>query len=344
MRVLRIFFSAVVTIGVLALVVGLVARELLLYTALGQLRSAARELRFLEADAAFADTCLEYAGLPPDEESLTRLQLRFVSDKDYVLEAVCQGGESVRKVFRQETLPLLVTKVLGQSGITNQQEDQSVVLESFGRWGMVYENEGSIFRTLQVDGELEIPIGQGPATTCEGYGFQCCNEAYQVGEGLQIQTAWDCPLSCYSECAERPVVLAFNSNPATARESRVVTVQSGEELEFFYTVNDIQGDVFARVAFAADEAEQLSWEERLFRLIGQWSRKGKTSDSLEKVVVNFGDGNSTESPDLQGTVFHTSTCSGRSLCIYNATVQAVTREGLTSVLEGVSKIQVQVRP
>ena len=67
------------------------------------------------------------------------------------------------------------------------------------------------------------------------------------------------------------------------------------------------------------------------------------SDSLEKIVINFGDGSALDLSDLQGSVTHAYTCT-RQLCVYNATVQAVTVEGLTSALNETSKVQVQVRP
>jgi len=342
MRILRIFFSALIAISVVGVIAFFIGRELLLYTAVGQVRSAARELRSLGSDSGFTTTCLEYAGLPPNGISLTKIQLRFVSDKEYVLEVVCQGTDSISKVFRQDSLPMLVTKVPGQSGIIGGQVDHGVVLTIFGRSGVIYEDEDFILTSLQFGENPDLIIDQGPKTTCEGYGFQCCNEAYQAGVGNQIAEALDCPLSCYSQCDDRPVVLSFNSFPVEMSESRVVTINSGEEIEFFYVVNDIQGDAFARATIAADEADDLSWEEKLFRIISQLSQSREDKDSLEVVVLNFGDGKSQELTDLQDTVLHTYTCS-RSLCVYNATVQAVTKEGLTSAPEGIGQIQIQVK-
>lgn len=341
MRILSLFFRAIITISILGFLIGLGLREILLATAVGQVRSATKELKSLGVGSEFTKTCLEYAGLPADGQSLTRLQLRFTSDKDFVVEMVCDQGSLIRETIKTSSLPPLVTKVAGQSGIISGQSGQAVALTIFGRTGVIYEEDSFIKSSLQE--KTVVAVGNGPATTCEGYGYQCCSQNYQQGQGDQVTQAWDCPLSCYSQCAEKPVVLSFNSDPAVEGDAKVVTVSSGDQLEFFYTLNDINGDAFSRAAYAADEAAQLTWEERLFRIVDQWSNSDQYQDVLEKIVINFGDGDSLELIDLQGTTSHTYTCT-RSLCVFNATIQAVTTNGLTSDLDNVSKIQVQVRP
>ena len=342
MRILKLFFRAVLVVGIVGSLVGLMVREILLYTAVNQVRSAARELRSLESGADFSKTCLEYAGLPADGQSLTQVQLRFTSDKDYVIETTCQGSEAIRETFREGTLPPLVTKVPGYSGLASGGVAHGVLLGILGRTAVVYESDNFIRSALSYSQDVQL-VTDGPTTTCEGYGYQCCNQEYQLGQGEQTTEAWDCPLSCHSQCAERPVVLSFNSDPAVAGEARVVSVTAGEVIEFFYTLNDIQGDAFARAAYAADEAVELKWDERLLRIISQWSGSSEPQDVMERIVINFGDGNSQQVSDLQGSVSHSYSCS-RSLCVYNATVQGVTAAGLTSALDDVSKLQVQVKP
>ena len=293
MRILRLFFSFTVAILAIGSVSLLIGRELLLYLGINQVRGAARELRSLEVGSEFAQTCLEYGGSLPENEALTKLQLRFTSDKEYVLEAVCHGGEAVRKVFRQDSLPPLVLKVAGQSGIVSGQENHGVMLSILGRTGAVFEEDEFIRSSLSVKNKAELDFSQGPTTTCSGYGYACCNENYQVGQGDQQQAALDCPRSCYSQCADRPVVLGFNSDPRADLETNVVTVDAGDEVEFFYTVSDIRGDAFAQFD-ELDNQVSLSWDQRLLNSLAQWFPQGKTTDSLEKIVINFGDGSALE--------------------------------------------------
>jgi predicted secreted protein len=136
------------------------------------------------------------------------------------------------------------------------------------------------------------------------------------------------------------VVLAFQSDPPLTAETRIVSLQSGQTAQFFYTVSDIS-DVGADTQLSVDTTPSLS---ATFALVLETIFGPRAqSDELRGITLSFGDGQSMEVSDLQGTIEHTYTCT-RALCVYNATLQAVTQAGITSTLTLNSRIQVQVSP
>ncbi|MFH2118131.1 MAG: hypothetical protein ABII10_00115 [Candidatus Paceibacterota bacterium] len=317
-------------------------REVQLYKAVSQVRSVARNLSSAQTTGEFGRTCLEYGGSPANNQSLTRAQIRFVSDKDYILEIVCQTNESLREVIKEGSLPLLVTKGVNQSGLISNQQQHGLTLSILGRTGVVYEGDSFIQSSTRYRADDELILDRGPTTVCAGYGFICCNETYQLGQNQQNTQAWDCPKSCYESCIDKPVILNFYSEPYFATRTRIVRTQSGESIEFFYTVNDIQGDLLTRQLADQEEWSDLNWPARLLRLVENFLNQKPTADSLAKVVITFGDGEAAELSDLQGSVVHTYTCNQR-LCVYNAVVQAVTQNEITSSLDQNSNIQIQVQ-
>lgn len=341
MRVLRIFFTSMVLLLIGGLVAFFVGREVLLYAALDQLRSAARELRTLQAPATFIDSCLEYGGrAASDTQALTRSQLRFVSSTQFVTEIVCNTAESLRQEARNETLPPFAEKTPNQSGIIHGQEGYGLTVSVLGRTGTVYE-EGVFVKTSLRQAE-NVTLTGGPVTTCEGFGLRCCNETYQVGQGEQNTRATDCPRSCFAQCAEKPAVLIFSSDPPPNPQNRVVTLRSGESMDFYYTVNDVRGDTFGDAQAAAGRTA-LSFIEKIFFTLASLFQKRVPADEISHITLRFGDGEAADLSDLQGTVNHAYTCT-RSVCVYNATIQVVTKAGTASTLGGAETIQVQVTP
>jgi len=268
--------------------------------------------------------------------------LRFTSQRDYVLEIVCQTNQSLRSPIRTATLPRLVEKGVGQSGLIQGENLSGLTLSVLGRTGAVYEEDIFIRTVLKYNGEPELVVDQGPPTLCEGYGFRCCSETAQSGVEPRQPVALDCPRSCYTSCVEKPVVLNFESDPSPVVGTRTVIVQAGQPVEFFYTFNDVRGDAFADSLTAAERAN-LSLTERFGWLVRALFWRNGGGDKLEKVIVNFGDGQVTELSDLHGAVSHTYTCT-RTECIYQVTVQAVTAAGTVSSLTESSKLELRVVP
>lgn len=340
MRVLKLFFTATVMLTIFTVIVGLVAREILLMMGVSQVRAAARQLSSLQIESNFAQQCQDFGSLPQGTISLTRVQLRFTSPTTYVLEVVCQTSESLRTSVGAESLPPLVEKGVGQSGIVRGEDLHGVTLSVLGRTGVVYEEDSFVRTALTYTPAINIITDNGPATVCEGYGFQCCNNTTQLGQGTQQTQALDCPLSCYATCVNRPVVLNFESDPTHTAGTRVVTIQAGEPVQFFYTLNDIRGDVFAS-SVTAEEKQRLSFVERTMRSLQNLFKNTMAPDSLKKILISFGDGESIEVSDLQGAVSHTYTCL-QAVCVYNAAIQAITQAGTASVLTAESKLELHV--
>ena len=343
MRVLKLFFTSVILLVVLGLVGGLISREILLSVALNQLKS---DLKFLTQSASasgdFFKDCLEYSGSFAEEGALVTSQIRFISDSEYVLENVCRASESIRKVIKNKTLPPLVRRAVGGSGLAQGVDSHGLELTIFGRSGVVYEYENVLFSTTSKLDDQNIVLNDGPATVCSGYGYVCCNESFQSGKDFYQPKALDCPRSCYASCSEKPVVLTFNSEPAVD-DGRIVALNSGDFIEFIYTISDIKGDVFAQDSLFGKESATLSWSDKLLKMLDKYANPNtEQKDEIDNVVIVYGDGTSEKLLDLHGRTQHTYTCD-RSVCVYNVTIQATTKQGVTSSLDGVSMIQVQVR-
>lgn len=341
MRILRIFFTAIVLLLVIGLIGGFIAREILLMMALQQLRGDLKRLPSLPLSQKISQECLEYAGGASQGGSTIRYQLRFISDRQYVLEGVCEISESLRTVFETKSLPILVRREIGQSGIIQGQNLHGLEVSIFGRLGTVYEEENFFWTSYHSEEEKGVITQEGPVTVCGGYGYECCDKTYQTGLGEQKSEALDCPRSCFPGCTQKPVVLTFNADPFD-QETRTASLQSGDIVEFLYTVTDVRGDVFAQENIT-NEQVSLRWDDTFLQILEKYATKKEPLDSIEKVVITFGDGQFQDLTNLQGSVTHTYTCTRVEGCEYTATVQGVTKKGITSDLEGLAKIRVQVK-
>lgn len=338
MRVLKIFFTTLIILLFLSVLAGLVAREVLLMMGVSQLRADAKQLRSLQINPEFIQSCLEYGGKPSDGGSITQTQLRFISDTQYLLEVTCSGSASLRYTVREAQLPPLVSKQKSQSGLIDGLENQGVILSVLGRTGVVYEEELLVKSSLKVTANSEENFTAGPATSCGGYGFTCCDEAYQIGQGDQQPAALDCPRSCFMACVGKPTIINFSFAPTNeAFDPTLNLVSADDELEFFYTVSDLGSDDYAYASAVTN------WWQQAGQLMQNLFGTKQQQDTVTKVVIDFGDGQTIELSDLQGSALHTYTCN-RTLCVYTATIQVVTSEGLTSSLTGNSQLQIEVRP
>lgn len=340
MRVLRIFFTAIVIFLVIGLIGGFIAREVLLMMALQQLRGDLKRLPSFPLSQKISQECLEYSGGSSQGGSVIRYQLRFISDRQYVLEGVCEISESLRTVFETKSLPILVRREVSQSGIIEGQNLHGLEVSIFGRLGTVYEEDNFFWTSYRSEEEKGVITSEGPATVCGGYGYECCDKTYQTGLGEQRTEALDCPRSCFPGCTQKPVVLTFNADPFDPG-TRTVFLRSGDPVEFLYTITDVKGDVFSQENLTSEQVS-LRWDDTFLQILEKYATKKDPVDSIEKVVVTFGDGAFQDLESLQGSVSHTYTCTGKAFCEYTATVQGVTQKGITSDLEGLAKIRVLV--
>jgi hypothetical protein len=344
MRILKIFFTSILILLVLGFFGSFAAKQILLSAALRQVKADVKFLSKFSTASDLIRDCLEYGTSFSDEGPLVRTQIRFTSGGNYVLESVCEAEESLRSVIKKKSLPPLVRISKGQSGIIQGQDAQGIELSIFNKFGAIYVDDGITFTTTKNTDDLNIVFNDGPPTVCGGYGYSCCGDGFQTGQDFQQVNALDCPKSCYSSCTEKPVVLSFNSEPAASSDSRIVFLNSADFIEFVYTISDVKGDVFAQENLFSEEQESLGWDDKLLEVLEKYSKKDNQIDMVEKVIINFGDGNSEELVDLRGRTEHTYFCNNRTTCIYNVTLQAITRSGIMSAQGSLSKMQIQVRP
>lgn len=340
MRVLRIIFTACIGLLVVGISAFFIVREVVLSMAVSQIRSQVRFLKSAQVDPAFTQSCLEYGGSPRSNAPLIRAQLRFTTSSEYVVEVICVGAPTMRHVLREGALPSFAQKMIGQSGVIEGGTDQGVTIEVFGRFGWVFERDSIVQGTTQQQPGDTASFTNGPTTVCAGYGYTCCGEISQVGQGEHQVAALDCPRTCFASCAERPVVLSFQSQEPPLSEGRILSLRSGQTVRFVYTLSDVSYEE-GRLLAQLDSTGSVS--AFFLPLIQTLTKPQRPSDALRNTSIIFGDGSTTEVSGLQGAVDHTYTCT-RPLCVYNATLQAVTQNGITSSLTDGSRIQVQVSP
>ena len=173
-------------------------------------------------------------------------------------------------------------------------------LSSFIRTKALVAKDGIII----LDGENGF-IGAGPTTSCNGYGYECCLDTSQIGVGSKITGLVDCEKNCYSSCANRPIILSFNSNPLLDPRKRSLSISSGETVEFTYVAD-------------AGKATTVAG------------------------VLDFGDGKKLPVTGLVGQSSHTYSCT-RSSCEYVAKLTLEDNWGISSADTSTSKIKVIVR-
>lgn len=105
-----------------------------------------------------------------DVPTIGALQLRFIDNRNYVIEVICNQFQSDPIVIKNYTLPLFVTKSPGSAG--NGREMIEVRFKSrhlVGKKFWVLKNQ-----ELKTYTAGSVDLGITPISTCAGYGFQCC--------------------------------------------------------------------------------------------------------------------------------------------------------------------------
>lgn len=287
---MRIIRFLLLSLGVLLIVSGLsflLTREILLQWGVSQVQSSLSQLRQVSKNAGkYIQDCQKKGVIDPNKPAISSLHIRFTSDSDYVLEAVCAQFSLEPLVISQAKLPPFVNKVPGQSGIIWGEDLSGIRLAIWGR-----------SRTVAVENlSVEEPsngqeLGEGPVTTCSGYGMQCCPLDSSLGEGDQIVTATDCPKSCYSRCQTRPQVLSFASQPFFDVETRQLKIAPGDSVDLISVV--------------------------------EWAGEPGV------ITLDFGDGEQIQTTESRDAHSHTYRCF-QAVCTYTARVSVKNGAGLES--------------
>ena len=252
-------------------------------------------------------------------EGQPTVQLRFTSDTEYLVEILCPGYQFDPVLVMQGELDRYVSKVPGSSGILVGEDRTGVELAVFknvhkqlsdwaGRDVPFIEKskkiiiENGAFIVAQPEDEL----GSGPITSCEGFGYQCCQLESQIGIGNTIEGLQGCEKTCFSSCASRPFVLSFTSNPFFDVKTRIVEISDGESIDFSYVVDPGESDAI-------------------------------------QVFVDYGDGSSDQSLEKNGMFSHIYNCPADE-CEYSARMTVTDSAGVESAWTPVSLITVKVLP
>lgn len=315
-KMLTTFFLIVVVVGAGGF---LAAREILLHLGTSSLTSSLKELGTMANSDFFGGECAGRGGQDniSEYDDAVRYQLRFLSSTDYVLEAVCSQFSLTPITINRRALPMFVSKNVGSSGFVwsdlSSDSVELIVFDDLAEKISKYVNHDADFllkkkavvvasKDIQVQDSAPPDIS-GPATSCQGYGYQCCEQSSQIGVGGKMTGATDCSDSCFASCASRPRVLAFNSNPFFDSKTRAITLDSTTTVDFMY--------------IAESEEKQ--------GLIG---------------VVDFGDGQQVNVSGAQGSVSHIYSCQ-KVNCSYIASIKLLDKWGVESLPTPISKIKVQ---
>lgn len=317
MRILSYLFSLFFIFLLGVVVVFYVGREALLWWTVYTFKNSIKSVQ-IAAQGTYDAQCNQRLGTGGLSATL---QIRFLSSREYVLEAACDQFANAPILIETGELGMFMSKRPGSSGIIVGAESSFVELVAFEKEAQVIkkilpiplffiersrvvgiENMRIVSRALAPGEHLQ----QGPVTSCEGYGYQCCSLASEKGVGEQITGLSDCKESCFSSCVNRPVVLSFNTNPVLDMRTRQVMISSGGGVEFSY-VSD-----------------------------------GDATDSIQ-AILDFGD--STQPGAINGedgTLSHVYTCMS-SPCTYTAKLKLIDKWNIESAPSTVSTVTVIVQ-
>ncbi|MBU0579114.1 PKD domain-containing protein [Patescibacteria group bacterium] len=300
MRVAKILLKSTFTLLILGVASALIAREVFLFLGTRNITKSLANLKSAYNKKTYVAKCRESGGGFAQSDISTIAQLRFLSSTEYVTEILCSQLSIDPIVIDHQHLPILVEKVPGSAGIIWGSSKSSVVLEIFGQQRAVgVENE------LIVKFSPDESLGVSPISTCVGYGFICCQPESQQGIGEKFPQALDCPKSCFATCNSRPIILAFNSQPAMDLKNRTLVINSNDIVSLSYVIDK-------------GEAEDMS------------------------VTLDYGDGTIDYSTSGNTVVEHTYLCANEN-CRYNVKVAAKDSNGLLSAELPISTLTVIVR-
>jgi hypothetical protein len=236
-----------------------IGREIIISWGVNSFKNALKSLEAQSRNGSYATRCQNETGTAVTGLNV-QTHLRFTSDTEYVLEATCDQVSTKPILISKHTLPPYISKVPGTSGILWGEGRSAVELEVFHT--LVTE----IARVANLDlpylqkrvivgieaGEItefaasETELGEGPVTSCTGYGFSCCQVETHIGVGESISGLNECPDTCFSSCSRRPVVLSFTTSPFTDPRTREVASANGGMVDFNYVI-DTPGAASAQV-------------------------------------------------------------------------------------------------
>ncbi len=229
-------------------------------------------------------------------------ELRFLDERKYVIEVVCKLIEGSPIEIKSGSLPLFISKLPGSAGFFFPLDERETVISavrlfSFNKeLGVALEGD-----TVKTGNDIQPILGNFPRAACVSFGYACCEEGSQSGQGEMLTRAvTDCPTRCFPSCASVPFVELFNSDPPYEPQSReIVMTESQMAVVFNY---------------------------------------GISPKTISSVHIDFGDGSGEDSTYADGIFTHTFSCPGP--CRYSAKLSARDSKGVSSIETNESKIYI----
>ncbi len=308
----------VITLLVLVVLIVVVGRLILLNLTFDQLNQSYMTLRRQYSQKTQSELCVSEV----DSAQSVDYQLRFVSPSQYVIEVVCFSKPLEGIELSRYKLPRGVVRSGGSVGVGVNQTAQPMQLAVFSdlisvlpttlqsklQW--LVGHKTLIFADGQVSEIKDQTIlpswtEGGVRSSCQAFGYGCCHEQNQAGQGQLAADAIDCPGRCYARCLVKPLVVSFGADGSFDPMSRSVEVIGGGELNFSY--------------------------------VGQAG-----SVPIKSATISFGDGQNVDLNSDQTSTSHQYNCSS-SVCHYSATITLIDEQNLTSPPTALTLLQVVVR-
>ncbi len=252
MRFFRYSFIFILIFTSIAIGAFLTLQQWVLFQAYNQLLADASTVQRSKHIGEYYEYCTKLGAQRVDDSPLYTPQLRFISNTEYVLEVVCDQYEFVPKQFGERKLPFFASKKPGQSGLAFTDEGawsiaiQAVPADLDASFKKITPFKNLLFRSRTVlveDGSIVDSLSGSPnvvqpITTCEGYGFTCCDPVRLLGVGDQ-RPGSDCSDDCYSSCHQRPIILSFNAEPGFDRYQRTLQASQADVISFNFVIDSL---------------------------------------------------------------------------------------------------------
>lgn len=309
-----IFYSFLI-LGIASIVTFFVAREALLYLGSKQIKDELLALTLADSRGDYVLECQKKGSNIANSQKIAKIQMKFISSTEYIKEVICSGFTFSPVTIGDGVLMNFISKVPGTSGYTIDQASNGIEITVFAeeikraedflgrKLDFLKKKEAIFFQNGKVIYEDGI-MGNGPVTSCTGYGYFCCLDNAETGTGAQITGLNDCANSCYQSCVKRPLVLSLNTNPVTDFTTRKLEIISGDVVEFNYVAG-------------AEKTSSIS------------------------ATFNFGDGKTFTMNGNTGQTTHVYTCDA-PLCNYKMNLSLQDQNGQTSAMTPASQINVVV--
>jgi hypothetical protein len=259
MRIIKFLLTSLLSLVILGGITFLISREVLLFLGNARVKSSLTILKKTYASQSYFQKCKEKGFSFISGDDPARIQLRFLSSTEYVVEVLCNQSSIRPIVIEKRQLPWLVQKVPGSSGVVWGEDRSAIRLEIFNR-----------SKTIGVEDEFVVNLSAGdelgvsPNASCAGFGFACCMKESQQGVGEKITAVSDCPKSCFNSCISRPVVLAFNFQPVPDDQAQAIIIRTGESITFSYFLDKGQAEsVIVKLDYGDGTMDQFHTEKQI---------------------------------------------------------------------------------